>query len=102
MFAVVKAGGKQYRVTEGMTLKVEKMTADPGSTVQLDKVLMVSKDGQVTLGSPYVNGTRVEVTVVGHGKNKKISILKFKRRKHHMKRAGHRQQYTQIKVDKIG
>ena len=101
MFAVVKTGGKQYLVKEGMTLDIERLPNEAGETLKLNQVLMLSKDEQVTMGAPFIDGAAVEAKVVAHGKSPKISILKFKRRKHHMKRAGHRQQYTKIIVEKI-
>ncbi|MDX1344873.1 MAG: 50S ribosomal protein L21 [Sedimenticolaceae bacterium] len=101
MYAVVQTGGKQYRVTEGATLRVEKIKADEGSSVELDKVLMVGEGESVKIGTPYVDGGKVTATVKSHGRGKKVKILKFKRRKHHMKRQGHRQWYTELEITGI-
>ena len=101
MYAVVQTGGKQYRVTEGATLRVEKIKADEGSSVELDKVLMVGEGESVKIGTPYVDGGKVTATVKSHGRGKKVNILKFKRRKHHMKRQGHRQWYTELEITGI-
>jgi large subunit ribosomal protein L21 len=101
MYAVVQTGGKQYRVTEGATLRVEKIKADEGASVELDKVLMVGEGESVKIGAPYVEGGKVTATVKAHGRGKKVNILKFKRRKHHMKRQGHRQWYTELEITGI-
>ncbi|MEJ2317099.1 MAG: 50S ribosomal protein L21 [Gammaproteobacteria bacterium] len=101
MYAVVQTGGKQYRVTEGATLRVEKIKADEGASVELDKVLMVGEGESVKIGTPYVEGGKVTATVKSHGRGKKVNILKFKRRKHHMKRQGHRQWYTELEITGI-
>ena len=101
MYAVVQTGGKQYRVTEGATLRVEKIKADEGASVELDKVLMVGEGDSVKIGAPYVEGGKVTATVKSHGRGKKVNILKFKRRKHHMKRQGHRQWYTELEITGI-
>ncbi len=101
MYAVVQTGGKQYRVTEGATLRVEKIKADEGSSVELDKVLMVGEGESVKIGTPYVEGGKVTATVKSHGRGKKVNIIKFRRRKHHMKRQGHRQWYTELEITGI-
>ena len=101
MYAVVQTGGKQYRVTEGATLRVEKLKADEGASVELDKVLMVGEGESVKIGTPYVDGGKVTATVKSHGRGKKVNIIKFKRRKHHMKRQGHRQSYTELEITGI-
>jgi large subunit ribosomal protein L21 len=101
MYAVIQTGGKQYRVTEGATLRVEKLKADEGSSVEIDKVLMVGEGDSVKIGTPYVDGGKVTATVKSHGRGKKVNILKFKRRKHHMKRQGHRQWYTELEITGI-
>ena len=100
MYAVIQTGGKQYRVSEGMTLKVEKINAEEGSSVDLEKVLMVANGDNVQVGTPYLDG-KVTATVKSHGKGKKVHIVKFKRRKHHLKRQGHRQQYTELEITGI-
>ena len=101
MYAVVQTGGKQYRVTEGATLRVEKIKTDEGAAVELDKVLMVGEGDSVKIGTPYVEGGKVTATVKSHGRGKKVKILKFRRRKHHMKRQGHRQWYTELEITGI-
>ncbi len=101
MYAVFKTGGKQYRATTGDILKIEKLDADKGATVELDQVLMVGEGEKVKIGSPFLKGGKVTATVVDHGRGEKINILKFKRRKQHMKRMGHRQDYTQIEITGI-
>ena len=101
MYAVVQTGGKQYRVSEGDTIKVEKLGVDEGASVELDKVLMVTDGEQVKIGTPYVDGGKVTATVKSHGRAKKVHIVKFKRRKHHLKRQGHRQWYTELQVTGI-
>ena len=101
MYAVVQTGGKQYRVSEGDTIKVEKLVADEGSSVELDKVLMVTDGDDVKIGAPYVDGGKVTATVKSQGRGKKVKIIKFRRRKHHMKRQGHRQWFTELQVTGI-
>lgn len=102
MYAVIQTGGKQYRVSEGDTLKVEKLPAEAGATVELDRVLMVSDGEDVKIGKPYVVGATVSATVQSHGRHDKVLIVKFKRRKHHLKRQGHRQWYTELRITGIG
>ena len=101
MYAVIQTGGKQYRVTQGDTLRVEKLAADPGAAIELDKVLMLGEGEDVTVGKPYVEGGKVTATVKAHGRSKKIKIVKFKRRKQYLKRQGHRQWYTELEVTGI-
>jgi large subunit ribosomal protein L21 len=101
MYAVIKTGGKQYRVAEGATLKVEKLAAEEGASVELDQVLMVADGDNVKVGAPYVEGGKVTATVKSHGRGKKVHIVKFRRRKHHLKRQGHRQAFTEIEVTGI-
>tara|TARA_B100000674_G_C37417284_1_gene723412 strand:- start:65 stop:379 length:315 start_codon:yes stop_codon:yes gene_type:complete len=101
MYAVIQTGGKQYRVSEGSKLRVEKIRADAGSSIELDKVLMISDDNGVKVGDPYLSGGRVTAMIKVHGRGKKVKIMKFKRRKHHMKRQGHRQAYTELEVTGI-
>ncbi len=101
MYAVIETGGKQYRVSEGQTIKVELLNAEPGSTIELEKVLMVADGADVKIGSPYVNGGKVSAEIQGHGRGEKIRIVKFRRRKHHRKQMGHRQHYTAIKITGI-
>ena len=101
MYAVIKAGGKQYRVAEGDTLKVEKIAADEGASVELDQVLMVADGDEVKVGTPILEGSKVTATVKAHGRAKKVKIIKFRRRKHHLKRQGHRQWFTELTITGI-
>ncbi|WP_177419252.1 50S ribosomal protein L21 [endosymbiont of Lamellibrachia barhami] len=101
MYAVIQTGGKQYRVSEGDTVKVEKLDVEEGASVELDKVLMVADGEDIKVGTPYVDGGKVTATVKSHGRGKKVKIIKFRRRKHHMKRQGHRQWYTELQVTGI-
>ena len=101
MYAVIMSGGKQYRVIEGQTLKLEKITAEAGEKIIFGEVLMLAQDEKVQIGAPYVAGSKVSAEVVGHGRRKKVKILKFRRRKHRMKQMGHRQSYTEVKITHI-
>ncbi len=101
MYAVIQTGGKQYRVAEGDTLKIEKIVADTGATVELDKVLMIADGDNVRVGQPFIEGGKITATVNAHGRGKKVMILKFRRRKHHMKRQGHRQWFTELTITGI-
>jgi len=101
MYAIIETGGKQYRVQEGDVFKVEKIDIAEGETVDVDKVLAVSKEGKLTVGSPVVEGAKAVLKVVEHGKGKKIIVFKFKSKKGYRKKQGHRQPYTQVKVEKI-
>lgn len=101
MYAVFTTGGKQYRAAEGETVRVEKLEAEKGSTVEIDQVLMVGEGEDVRVGSPIVAGGKVTAEVVDHGRGEKVRIIKFRRRKHHMKQMGHRQYYTDLKISKI-
>ena len=101
MYAVIKTGGKQYRVAPGEKLKIESITADVGATIVLDQVLMVAEGENVTVGNPVVAGAKVSATVLSHGRGVKVRIFKLRRRKHYQKTQGHRQNYTEIRVDEI-
>ena len=101
MYAVFTTGGKQYRATTGDVLKVEKIEAEKGATVELDQVLMVGEGADVKVGAPYLKGGKVTATVVDHGRHKKIKVIKFKRRKNYRKQMGHRQYFTQIEITGI-
>ncbi len=101
MYAVIATGGKQYRVSEGDILRVEKLDADEGATVDFAQVLLVSDGDRVKVGAPCVEGAKVVGRVKAHGRGKKIEIIKFKRRKHHMKRQGHRQSFTEVEITSI-
>ena len=102
MYAVVLISGKQYRVTQGETLRVEKLVGDVDSTVNFDQVLMVGSGEGVSIGAPLVAGAQVGAKIKSHGRADKVRIIKFRRRKHHMKQAGHRQWYTEVKIMAIG
>ncbi|AKE52301.1 MULTISPECIES: 50S ribosomal protein L21 [Kangiella] len=101
MYAVIKSGGKQHRVKEGQVVRLEKIEAETGATIDFEDVLMVADGDNVTLGTPVVSGAVVSGEVVNHGRAKKVNIIKFKRRKHHMKRQGHRQWFTEVKINGI-
>jgi len=101
MYAVIATGGKQYKVTKGETLRVEKLAGDEGSTVKLDNVLMVADGDQVSVGTPTLDKATVTAKITAHGRGKKVEIIKFRRRKHSRTQAGHRQDYTEIEVTDI-
>ena len=101
MYAVIKTGGKQYRVAIGEKLKVEQIPADIGAVITLDQVLAVGKDDGLVIGTPLVAGATVAVTVLSHGRGDKVRIFKMRRRKHYQKRQGHRQNYTELRIDEI-
>lgn len=102
MYAVVVTGGKQYRVSEGDVIYVEKLNAEVESTVELDNVLVVSKEnGETVFGKPVVEGAKVTAKVVAQGKNKKVIVFKFKRKLDYRKKQGHRQPYTKLQIEKI-
>jgi len=101
MYAVIRTGGKQYRVEPGARLRVETLEAEAGSAVSLDQVLMIADGEQVSVGTPLLTGASVKATVVAHGRGEKIRIFKMRRRKHYQKRMGHRQNYTELRIDSI-
>src|SRR6056300_1319135 len=101
MYAVIKSGGKQHRVEEGEQIKLEKIEAATGDTVEFDQVLMVGAGSDVKIGAPLVAGGKVTAEVVSHGRHDKIRIVKFNRRKHYRKETGHRQWYTEVKITAI-
>ena len=101
MYAIIETGGKQYRVAEGQLLKVEKLEIEAGNTVNFDRVLMIGSGETMKVGAPLVDGAKVSAEVIKHGRADKIRIIKFRRRKHHMKHQGHRQYYTQVKITAI-
>ena len=101
MYAVIKTGGKQYRVAAGEKIKVEQIPAEVGAEVTLDQVLMVGEGESVKVGAPLVAGATVKCTVVSHGRHDKVKIFKMRRRKHYQKRQGHRQNYTELRIDTI-
>lgn len=101
MYAVISTGGKQYRVSEGQVLRVEKLEAEAGANVEFDKVLLVGSGDQVKIGSPFLSGGKVTATVQSHGKGDKKVIVKFRRRKHYLRQGTHRQLFTEVKVTGI-
>ena len=101
MYAVVKTGGKQYKVAAGEKIKVEQMPADIGAEITIDKVLAVGSGDQISVGAPLVAGATVSATVLAHGRHEKVRIFKMRRRKHYQKHQGHRQNYTEIRIDAI-
>lgn len=101
MYAVIKTGGKQYRVVAGEKIKVEQIPADVGSQITIDQILMVGEGDAVKIGTPVVSGASVTASVVSHGRHDKIKIFKMRRRKHYQKHQGHRQNYTEIRIDAI-
>lgn len=101
MYAVIETGGKQYRVEEGDVVFVEKLDVEEGSNIDFDKVLLVSKEGDVAAGKPYLKGAKVKATVLEQGKNKKIVVFKYKAKKNYKKKQGHRQPYTKVKIENI-
>ena len=101
MYAVIKTGGKQYRVAAGEKIKVEQIPADVGSESTIDQVFMVGEGDAVKIGTPVVAGASVKATVVSHGRHDKIKIFKMRRRKHYQKHQGHRQNYTELRIEAI-
>jgi len=101
MYAVIVTGGKQYKVAEGEFLKVEKLDVETGASIEFDKVLLVADGDDVKIGAPVVEGAKVTAEISAHGRGDKIRIIKFRRGKHHMKRQGHRQWDTEIKITGI-
>jgi large subunit ribosomal protein L21 len=102
MYAVIKTGGKQYRVIPGERLKVEKLLGEVGSDVTIDQVLMLADGDNVTIGAPLIAGASVQAKVLSHGRGDKVMIFKFRRRKHYRKTQGHRQDYTEIQIGDFG
>ena len=101
MYAIIRTGGKQYRVQSGEQLRVEAISADVGSIVSLEEVLLVGTGDGVKVGAPLVSGAKVQATVVSHGRGDKVRIFKLRRRKHYQKTQGHRQSYTELRIDDI-
>ena len=101
MYAVILSGGKQYRVTEGDVIRLECLPTEVGQTVDFEQVLMVANGDNVQVGTPYLSNAKVSAEVLAFGRGDKVEILKFKRRKHHMKRMGHRQDYVEVKITEI-
>jgi large subunit ribosomal protein L21 len=101
MYAVIKTGGKQYRVESGAQVRVESIALDVGAAVSFDEVLLVGSGDAVKVGAPLVSGAKVKATVVSHGRGDKVKIFKMRRRKHYQKTQGHRQNYTEVRIDDI-
>lgn len=101
MYAVIKTGGKQYRVAQGDTLRLETLDGSAGDAIEFDQVLMVGEGADVKIGTPFLAGGKVTATIKSQGRGKKVEIIKFRRRKHHMKRMGHRQNYTEVEITGI-
>jgi large subunit ribosomal protein L21 len=101
MYAVIVTGGRQYRVMQGETLRVEKLPGDVGAEVKFDQVLLVGSGEDITVGAPLVGGAIVAAKITAHGRGDKVRIIKFRRRKHHQKQMGHRQYYTEIEIGEI-
>jgi large subunit ribosomal protein L21 len=101
MYAVIKTGGKQYKVAAGEKIKVEQIAADVGQEIVIDQVLAVGDGSQIKVGTPLVSGASVKATVVAHGRHEKVRIFKLRRRKHYQKRQGHRQNYTELQIGQI-
>jgi large subunit ribosomal protein L21 len=102
MYAIIASGGKQYKVLENELVKIEKLTSEVGAPVEFDNVLLVADGENIKIGTPYLANTKVIGEVVETGRNEKVTIIKFRRRKHFMKRAGHRQYFTMVKIKSIG
>ena len=101
MYAVISTGGKQYRVSKGDTIQIEKLDKNEGDTVLFDKILVISNNGKISIGKPFLKKSKIEGVVKSQGKDKKISIIKFHRRKHYKRQAGHRQSFTQVEITNI-
>ena len=101
MYAVIKTGGKQYRVVNGEKLKIEQIPADVGAEITLEEVLMLGEGESVTIGTPLITGASIKATVLSQGRHDKVTIFKMRRRKHYQKHQGHRQNYTEIRIDGI-
>ncbi|MGH8707518.1 MAG: 50S ribosomal protein L21 [Burkholderiales bacterium] len=101
MYAIIKTGGKQYRVSSGEQVRVETLAADVGAAVSFEEVLLVGAGDAVRVGAPLVSGAKVKATVLGHGRGDKVKIFKLRRRKHFQKSQGHRQNYTEVRIDDI-
>jgi len=101
MYAVIKSGGKQHRVEPGEVLRLEKLDASEGETVNFDKVMMIGEGENIQIGTPFVDGGAVTAEVVSHGRGDKVTIIKMRRRKHYRRQAGHRQDFTEVKIKEI-
>lgn len=101
MYAIIETGGKQYRVSEGDVIRVEKLPAAEGESVEFTKVLAISKDGKLSVGNPWLEGSKVTAKVLQHGKGEKIIVFKYKPKKNYRKKQGHRQPFTEVQIEKI-
>lgn len=101
MYAIIKTGGKQYTVREGDVLRIEKLNAEEGSDISFDEVLAINDDKSLKVGTPFLEGSKVEAKVIKHGKGKKITVFKYKPKKNYRKKQGHRQPFTQVQIGKI-
>ncbi len=101
MFAVIKTGGKQYRVSQGDKLRVESLEANQGDAINLDQVMMVGEGDKITVGEPLISGATVSAKVLNHGRGRKVDVVKFRRRKHYRRQMGHRQNYTEVEITGI-
>ncbi len=101
MYAVIKSGGKQHRVEPGEVLNLEKLEAETGETISFEEVMMIGDGDDIKIGAPYVEGGKVTAEVVKHGRGDKVTIIKFRRRKHYRRQAGHRQWFTKVKITEI-
>lgn len=101
MYAIFQSGGKQHRVSEGQTLRLEKLDAETGAAVDFDSVLMIADGEEITVGAPLVAGAKITAEVIKHGRGDKVKIVKFRRRKHSRKQMGHRQWFTEVKITGI-
>lgn len=101
MYAVIKSGGKQHRVEPGEVLKLEKLDAEAGSTVDFNEVMLIGEGADIKVGKPFVEGGKVTAEVLAHGNGRKVNIIKFKRRKHYRRQGSHRQAFTQVKIKEI-
>ena len=101
MYAIFRTGGKQFRAEPGATLRIPNVAAEPGDTITFDEVLLGANDGDFKVGAPLVSGAAITAEVIKHGKGEKIIIFKHKRRKNYRRKAGHRQQYTEVRVNEI-
>ncbi|GKX52960.1 50S ribosomal protein L21 [Budvicia aquatica] len=101
MYAVFQSGGKQHRVSEGQTVRLEKLDIATGETIEFDQVMMIANGEDVKIGVPFVDGSKVKAEIVAHGRGDKIKIVKFRRRKHYRKQQGHRQWFTDVKITAI-
>lgn len=101
MYAVFQSGGKQHRVSEGQTLRLEKLDAETGASIEFDSVLLIANGEEVSVGAPFVAGGKITAEVIAHGRGDKVKIVKFRRRKHSRKQQGHRQWFTEVKITGI-